>query len=261
MFSALSKVVNYFWTEEDEEQPTSINYITDGIASNSNTSDVSAQSRNIDGKVTHLFDTHGLIDGEIYFSFDAILGDRKPRVGDNVTGVAKQQHTDGGWHAEQVLPCSDFWDQDDNDDDNGDDVARWDPDAVVGVITNFKGSEGLINDYIRFTFLPSDVGEDNFSPQPGDYVTADISKNEEGGTEGRNIQPLRVDEREGKITGALQNHGYVDGDIFFSYDACKEGYHPSQWDRVKVVAMESVQGKNSWRALSVEPISRSYTPR
>ncbi|XP_033744976.1 RNA helicase Mov10l1-like [Pecten maximus] len=265
MFSVLSKVVDYFWTEEEEENSNDSHLITsnsqthgNGATNNKSVSDTSAKSKSIDGKVSHLYNTHGLIDKEIYFSFDAVHGDKYPKVGDHVTGVAKQQHSDGGWHAEQVILCTDFWDQDGDADEEQ--IDQTEPDAVVGVVTHFKGTEGYINDYIRFTFQQSDIGEDNYFPCNGDYVTADIVKTEEGQTEGRNVQPLRVEQREGKVTGALQNHGYIDGEIFFSYSVCKEGWHPQQWDKVKVVAMESVQGRNNWRAISVEPVTTSYTP-
>lgn len=265
MFSALNKVVNYFWTEEDEEssdhEDTTTNIILNsqktGNGSAKSLPDTSAQSKGIDGKVTHLYNTHGLIDKEIYFSFDAVQGEKYPKVGDHVTGVARQQHADGGWHAEQVILCTDFWDQDGGD---VEEIEQSEPNAVVGVITNFKGTEGFINDFIRFTFHQSDIGEDNFFPCNGDYVTADIFKTDEGQTEGQNIRPLRVEEREGKVTGALQNHGYIDGEIFFSYCVCRDGWQPKQWDRVRVVAMESVQGRNTWRAISVEPVTTSYTP-
>ncbi|XP_060083408.1 RNA helicase Mov10l1-like [Ylistrum balloti] len=260
MFSVLGKVVSYFWTEE-EEYSHNVNIVAspktgNDAEKNKSISNSSAQTKSIDGKVTHLYNTHGLIDKEIYFSFDAVQGDKYPVVGDNVTGVAKQQHSDGGWHAEQVILCNDFWDED------GDDVVEdlSEPDAVVGVVTNFKGTEGFINGYIHFTFQQSDVREDHFCPCNGDYVTVDITKTNTGQIEGRNVKPLRVEEREGKVTGALQNHGYIDGEIFFNYCVCKEEWHPQQWDKVKVVAIESAQGKNSWRAVRVEPITTSYTP-
>ncbi|OWF48746.1 RNA helicase Mov10l1-like [Mizuhopecten yessoensis] len=262
MFSVLSKVVNYFWTEEGEDGNDNEHLITSQTngnvdPKNESLSDTSVNNKSIDGKVTHLYNTHGLIDNEIYFSFDAIQGDQNPVRGDHVTGVAKQQHTDGGWHADQVILCSDFWDQEGN---YVEEVDHSEPDAVVGVVTHFKGTEGYISDYIHFTFQKNDVGENNFFPCNGDYVTADIAKNDAGQTEGRNIQPVRVEERDGQVTGALQNHGYIEGEVFFSYDVCKGGWRPKQWDKVKVVAVESVQGRNNWRAISVEPVTTSYTP-
>ena len=59
----------------------------------------------------------------------------------------------------------------------------------------------------------------------------------------------------------ITGHGYVDEEIFFSYESCQDGYCPRRWDRVKVTAVESGQGRCRWRALSVEPAKVKHIPR
>lgn len=58
--------------------------------------------REFDGTVSHVFSGHGLIDSEVYFSFEAVIGGTRPAVGHSVHVVAVQQHDGGGWHAQQV---------------------------------------------------------------------------------------------------------------------------------------------------------------
>ncbi|KAL4226058.1 hypothetical protein ACF0H5_014046 [Mactra antiquata] len=72
------------------------------------------------------------------------------------------------------------------------------------------------------------------------------------------IEPLREKTGEGIITGELGNHGYIDGDIFYDADVLTDGYQPRKWDAVSYTAVESEQGRSSWRAISVE---RSQQPQ
>ena len=58
--------------------------------------------REFEGQVTHLFDKHGLIDNEVYFSLEHVVGGVRPSLHDKVSVVATQHHAGGGWHASQV---------------------------------------------------------------------------------------------------------------------------------------------------------------
>lgn len=206
--------------------------------------------REFDGKITHLFSGHGLIDNEVYFSFENVIGGFKPKVSDEVNVVACQHHAGGGWHAEKVI-VSENWD----DVDSVTEEVKSDelPSDVVGQVTHFDGITGYVNDYIYFDWAVCDCG--NFVPQKGDWVKVNVSYDDGTRMSGRVtvLQPLREKCGEGVLSGELGNHGYIDGDIFYTADVLVNGFHPRKWDAVHYRAVESVQRKLSWRAVMVEP--------
>lgn len=267
MFTALSKVFDFFWTTEEEEQEENLgNSFGDDTVSTSKSrhdndlekgqdnyvasNEESLNIKNINGTVTHLFATHGLIDNDVYFSFEDVLNEKIPKVGDKVNATAKRKHVHSGWYASKVAIDTDQeWDCRDEDEPK--------LDSIIGIITDLKNGDGMINNDIRLT---GESFTEDYSPRVGDYVTADVH-NEEDSVWGSNVKPLRTVEKEAMVTSVQMGHGYIEEDIFFAFDSCQEGYRPRRWDKVKVIAIESGQGKSKWRAVSVQPAKAKQIPR
>ncbi|CAC5397162.1 unnamed protein product [Mytilus coruscus] len=257
MFSALSKLVSFIYQPEDEdsndeedvdkkEVPVDrLSHLTSGHTLPKQNYDC---FKNLSGKVTHVFEKHGLINGEIYFSFDKVIDNISVKVGDPVDVVARQHNSCGVWTTDQVSIIQETWDDLEVDNDQSETSTQ---DGIVGKITRFDGEQGLINDYVSFEVCQV---IDDFKPYVGDYVKADYAS--DGNVmQTTNIEPLRYIEKESKITAFQVDHGYIDNEIFFYPEVCAYGYKPRKWDKVVVKAVESAQGKCNWRAISIKPLN------
>lgn len=251
MFSALGSVFNYFFNNEDDDSETR----TDNVQSKwPDTSFIVEEqeiqafnTRRFDGKVTHVFGEHGLVDGEIYFTLD---GQHKPAVGDAVSVVAKQQYEDGGWYAEEITVVSKSWE------DEEEETVLERKSACVGKITQLGKETGMINSEMEFEI---ENCVENFKPCRGDWVTAELEtlklSEDEEKVSAVNVEPLRQWTFDGDVSAAMEDHGYIDGEVYFTPEVCVNNYRPRKWDKVKVTAIESHQGKCSWRATHVVPCS------
>ena len=257
MFSAVGKVFEYLWGEdgsspnEKDRHPPVLKPEEDF-----------PKTRQFDGKITHVFSSHGLIDNEVYFSFDDVIGSNKPSLGDNVGVVAVQEYSEGGWHANQVtlaLSWDDSEDDDFDEDNDSDDCQQ--PAEVVGKVTRFKDAIGYINDNIYFDL--SDCDHEDYVPATGDWVKTVVTYGDEDKADirAKKLEPLRVTETEGVVTAFQGDHGYIDGEVFFTPEACCDGFVPRKWDPVSYKALESVQGRCTWRAISIQPSTRPDTTR
>lgn len=205
-------------------------------------------SRTSCGKVTHTYNDYGLIDGEVFFTFQTVMSENRLGVGEEVSYVAKRENFSCGWRATQVTLATN-WNMD------NDDVQDK---SMVGIIEKFNGEFGTINGHIQFSL--SAVCLEDYSPHVGDYVTLDVGRMS-GLLEASNMKPLRIFEKEGQISAVQQDHGYIDGDTFFTLSVCCDKYNPRKWDRVQITVIESSQGKCSWRAISVKPVVVNPTLR
>lgn len=212
------------------------------------------------GKITQLFCGHGLVDGSVYFSSDTVVGEKPPRIGDLVSVVARQQHKDGGWHAETVTIVDSSWEDEK--------VQEAVITGEVGQVSRFDEGKGIINKNILFTI---DNCQEGFQPYVGDWVAVELedsgvlTENNDGDDfdivhsevhiQATKVSPLRERTLNGIISAVMQDHGYIDGEVYFRLDACVNGYRPRKSDRVTVAAVESTQGKCSWRAISIYPLS------
>ena len=164
-----------------------------------------------------------------------------------VTVVASQHHSGGGWHAEQVS-IVETWDDQDKD------IAevKEAPTEVIGQVDDFNGKTGYIGNVY---FDLSECKCEDFKPAKGDLVKVGVVY-PEGDTfnpVASEIQPLRVKESDGVISGEMGDHGYIDGDVFYLNDVIVDGFRPRKWDPVHYKAVESIQGRSSWRAVFIEP--------
>ncbi|XP_013385978.1 RNA helicase Mov10l1 [Lingula anatina] len=269
MLSALSKVVSYFFYEEDgedsrEEAPSSPHFDISGNPDTQTESSVdsglSQTSRTIDGTVTSLHNGYGLVDNEIYFTFDSVIGGCRPALGAHVHVQAVRQKQHGGWQAQRVVIEDSSWDggQKLHNNNYNPIISQDDPEQVairdtqVAMVTSIKGDLGLLNDEVSFSVQSAALH--GFAPYRGDWVVAQTTTNTETGyCTAESISPLREQDFSGEINAVLHGYGFIDEEIYFPLSACVQGYQPRRGDRVKGVMLESRQGKCSWRARTVLP--------
>ncbi|KAL3852404.1 hypothetical protein ACJMK2_016055 [Sinanodonta woodiana] len=243
MFSAAGKLLAYFWNKAEKES-VDLGTPADGQLDSRNSRAIkNGCQKELDGKITHIFSTHGMINDEIYFSFEDVIGGVRPQLGDSVSLKAVQEHEGGGWHAENVYITNKWSDDEDEPADN----VR--PTDVVGIITDFDGRIWYVND-CHISFCLEDC-EKGFLPCKGDWIKADLKYTDSSFPLASSVQPLRVKHAEGVVSAFQHDHGYIDGEIFFTPDVCTDNYRPQKWDPVKVKAIESNQGGCNWRAVSV----------
>ena len=65
-------------------------------------------------------------------------------------------------------------------------------------------------------------------------------------------------ETEGVVSGEMGDHGYIDGDVFYSSAALQDGHRPRKWEPVHYIAVESQQGRCPWRAVTVCPSQKPH---
>lgn len=258
MFTAVGKVLGYFLgddntTHSDTESPVP--------AQESNEHESYPKTRHFDGNITHVFSSHGLIDNEVYFSFSELIGESEPSPGDRVAVVAVQEYKGGGWLASQVTLTSTWSDSDDEDDNECEDFTTKKPAEVVGRVIKYRDGKGYITDNIYLDLSQCDHGE--YTPAVGDWVKTVVSYNDDDEIDKRveRIEPLRVSETEGVITAFQGDHGYIDGEVFFTPEACVDHYIPKKWDPVSYKAIESIQGRCTWRAISLQASLKPDTTR
>lgn len=188
--------------------------------------DTEQERREFEGTVTHVYDSHGLVDNEVYFCFDQIIGGDKPCVNDQVIVRAVRHHANGGWHAELVTIVTTWEDSEDDPDE----VLR--PPELVGVVTHSNGDTGYVNNDIYFDL--KECAHDDFVPYKGDWVKISISYSGDDRIERKvtKIEPVRIKETEGVISAARTDHGYIDGEVFYIADALHIGFSPQKWDAV-----------------------------
>nr|XP_022302491.1 RNA helicase Mov10l1-like isoform X2 [Crassostrea virginica] len=240
MFTALSKVLGFFLNEEDEMPESEDTTFQPDIEVDSSDEE-EGLSKSSQGRVTHIYQDYGLIDGEVFFTVKEVLSEKTLKLGEEINYVAKRENLSSGWMATSVSMATTWEIDEDGIQDK----------SMVGIVETFNGKLGIINSHIQFS-LEGVCSEDYF-PWVGDYVTLEVRR-VRGVLEGHGVRPLRRFQKEGQVSAVQQDHGYIDGDTFFPLSVCCEKYSPRKWDRVQTTVVESAQGKCSWRALSVRPV-------
>ncbi|XP_077977756.1 uncharacterized protein LOC144433319 [Glandiceps talaboti] len=204
-------------------------------------------SKQFTGKVTHLHTGYGLIDNEVYFPFDTIIGGTtRPQVGTRVHATAHREHSRGGWVASKVMPIVE-WDLSTKE------VSPPVIETIVGTVTKMcrDNTYGVINDSITFTIH---VLPDGYLPYRGDWVKCETQKDDITLTvTAVSVKPVRERSFDGEVTSFHRKYGVIDGEIAFSIFACPTNFQPYIGDRVEGTAIESKQMCGNWRALSVKP--------
>ncbi|CAL1531357.1 unnamed protein product [Lymnaea stagnalis] len=276
MFSLISKIVGYFFGDSPSEKSTNSSnqsYLnqTDDFsyldAPFLTTAKENVKIQALNGKITHLFEGHGLINGDIYFSSGNFQRGEQIEVGDNVEVKAVQHTEDGGWYAEDLKVTNNDWSGKVQDDPEEIDISVLQSQVVMGKVTSINNVAGKINKDIDFDI--SDC-KDEYLPMRGDWVSANVKEFDKQldvvddwssmsvikVKRAFNISPSRQCITEGVVSAVMQDHGYIEEKIYFDKTACLNGYWPKRQDVVKVVAVENSRGKTcEWRALSLVPLS------
>ncbi|MEE6521998.1 hypothetical protein FKM82_020386 [Ascaphus truei] len=89
MLGLLSRVGAFFWRRADTEQE---------LGSGADSSVV----RNMDGVVTRFCNDYGLINDQVYFTSDCVVGREPLNIGQKVNVSFEEDNTSGGWRAIMV---------------------------------------------------------------------------------------------------------------------------------------------------------------
>ncbi|XP_071960660.1 RNA helicase Mov10l1-like [Antedon mediterranea] len=203
--------------------------------------------KNIDGKVTKLLSGYGLINGDVYFSFDTVAGEYRPSVGDSVYAIIYRDKKTSGWRAKRVTLEERDWGYADF------------PEDMVGIITKATRIETVINDVLQCTH---DSIVQGYRPHPGDWIQASTHKDlETGNTLVKDVRPLREQKIYGTISHIYVGYGFIDYRTYFAFSACQCGYVPEKGDNVIALCIEAKQKRGNWRAVSVELKREKQLPR
>ena len=280
MFKLLSKLVNSVvgnvGTEDDEEDEDEPVLPPSGLPQSYETEKI-----NFSGKVTHIHNGYGLIDNSVYFAFDVVIGGVRPFVGCLVHVTASRFNESSGWRADQVTIVSnqswnnvsqedrykssnqrgEYSDSPDLDKETLDNTnnathesndlssGEINEDSLIGVITKITNSSGFINGNIPFDTTDTVAG---FVPYRGDWVTVKIFHDETLNRRwAEKVEPLRTLNFEGVVNSVRDGHGYINSEIFFTFNVCKNDRVPRHHDKVCGQAVETNQGSCVWRAVSV----------
>ncbi|KAG8577391.1 hypothetical protein GDO81_010159 [Engystomops pustulosus] len=242
MLSLLRSAASFFWREVDtcDDQGPYKDY---------------GATRDMEGVITRFCNDYGMINDQIYFTQDVIIGQEPLSIGQKVTVSYEEDKTSGGWKAISVQCISGKWEKNIPEDQN---TLDFDIKVLIGTVTFCNKDGGEINQTTYFSMC--DVCE-GYIPYKGDWVKAEYFINPSTwNSEAISVKPLRckrVDQV--KISAFYGMTGVIDDSIFFTVDALRlrEGYKPKRNDMVNVVVVESNQSCYVWRALCLAPTNRN----
>ncbi|XP_012814717.2 RNA helicase Mov10l1 isoform X1 [Xenopus tropicalis] len=240
MISVLSRVGSFFWRRAGEEEK-------------SKSSSDSSVIRNMDGVVTRFCNDYGMINDQVYFTSDAVIGREPLSVGQKVNVAYEEDKTSGGLRAIMVHVISNKWENYIPSNENSQDLNIR---VLIGCVTSCNKDGGDINQTTCFSMC--DVCE-GYVPYKGDWVKAEYFINQSTwNSEAYSVKPLRckrVDQM--KITAFYGTSGVIAESIFFTMDSIRlpKDYHPRRDDLVNAVVVESSQSCYVWRALCIAPVN------
>ncbi|XP_077294325.1 putative RNA helicase armitage [Arctopsyche grandis] len=219
------------------------------------------------GKITRLTDSSGIIDGRLKFSLEN-SNHLQLKVNDVVNYLIFQLNEDEPPKVSRILSVLEtFWDSSENGNKeflpHGSEQEYFDivDRVLVGKVIKREGRNVTIEpNNVKFNL---DHVVSNFLPMVGDWVEicgkVQQEKNVLFGNdigeilEVTTLACLRSEIVEGKITKLEKDNGWgiVDNRILFNILSCNASYNLKIGDEVIVDAIESDQGKLSWRALSI----------
>lgn len=246
MFGLFTKISEYVWgTDEGENDSASKTHLQKTTADKKKnlTSSKPRLKKDLFGKVTRLYDGSGVIEGDVYFTSDCVVGGIRPEVGTEVHVEASRDSETAGWKATRVQVMKE-WKLDDAKN------PASSAETFIGIITNIDQDSGVVDEDVTFKLSCVRFG---YAPYQGDWVKLDLERSCDGTSEVRGVMPLREKTFTGTLTYVSSGFGYIDEDVFFTCGVCPRGYRPCRGDAVKVTAIESQQRKAIWRAIKVEP--------
>ena len=252
MFRLLAKIPGLVWGTENTANDSRGDEHT--VGNNTNTCSTRKKKprlrKDLFGKVTRLYDSAGVIEEAVYFTFDSVIGGIRPAIGTRVHVEAWRETETSGWKATRVQVITE-WDLENDQVNNA-------VETFIGTISNISTDSGVVDNNITFKLSCVRLG---YAPYQGDWVKLDFEKFTDGTVEVKGVMPLREKSCTGTVTYASAGFGYIDEDVFFSGGVCSRGFRPCRGDVVRVTAVESQQGRAVWRAIKVEPKRQSTSSR
>ena len=248
MFGLFTKVSEYVWgtadngTGSDDVSKNHLHRTTADVDKKLKSSKPRLK-KDLFGKVTRLYDGSGVIEGDVYFTFDCVIGGIRPEVGTEVHVEASRESETAGWKATRVQVMKE-WSLDDAE------SSASSAETFIGTITNIDHESGVVDNEITFKLSCVRFG---YAPYQGDWVKLDLKRSRAGTAEVRGVMPLREKNFTGRVTYVSSGFGYIDEEVFYTCGVCPRGFRPCRGDVVKVTAIESQQRKAVWRAIKVEP--------
>ena len=193
------------------------------------------------GRVTKLYDESGVVDDEVYFTFDKVIGGVRPTQDSEVQVEASRVSIHDGWRADRVEIMATDWD------DLGDEGTE---EVLIGEITDINEKYLVVS---HDTHCPITSLAFAYIPAKGDWVRAQVIRDRGVVCEVKVVTALREKSVTGTVTSVGRGHGYINTDIFYSFGVCRTNYVPRKGHTVRVTAIESNQGNCKWRAVKVEP--------
>lgn len=243
MFGLFAKISEYVWGTDEGESDNFKTHLQKTADKEKNLKSSKPQlKKDLFGRVTRLYDGSRVIVGEVYFTFNCVMGGIRPKVGTEVHVEASRDSETAGWKARRVQVMKEWTLEDAK---NPTSPAE----TFIGIITNIDHDSGVVDDDVTFNLS---CVRFSFTPYQGDWVKLDLEKSRDGTSEVRWDMPLREKNFTGTVTYVSSGFGYID-DVFFTCGMCPRGYRPYRGDTVKITAIESQQHKALWKAIEVEP--------
>ncbi|KAM9311728.1 RNA helicase Mov10l1 [Gastrophryne carolinensis] len=242
MLGMVNRLASFFWrrahSEEEHTRPLDTELV-----------------RYVDGVVTRFCNDYGMINDQIYFTSDNVIGREPLNVGQKVSVTYEQDKPSGGWKAIKVQSSSDRWETNIPNTSNALDV---DIKVLIGSITSCNKDGGYIN---QTTYFNTSDACEGYIPCKGDWVRAEYFVNPTTwNSEACSLKPLRC-KRVDKVnvTAFYGMTGVINESIFFTMDSVilPENYKPRRNDLVNAVVVESNQSCYVWRALCIAPANRN----
>jgi hypothetical protein len=194
------------------------------------------------GKVTKLYDNSGLVDDEVHFTFDKVIGGVRPALNSEVQVRASRASVHDGWRADRVEVMATDWDE------LGDEGTE---EVLIGDVTDINEKYTIVS---HDTHCPMASLAFGYIPCKGDWVRAEVIRDRGLVCDVKVVKPLREKRLTGTVTSVGCGHGYINTDIFYTSGVCRTNYVPRKGHTVRVTAIESNQGNYcKWRAVKVEP--------
>ncbi|XP_034251738.1 probable RNA helicase armi [Thrips palmi] len=242
------------------------------------------------GKVTSLFHSDGVIDGQYFFDRKNAPGEGLD-VGRTVTYHAVRSSEDNAWKVTRILHVhEEQWTEEEEVTESIDPVIEEPKQSemglmgmankrtIVGKVVNVANRDVIVRDTLqrtdthtpqcRETIFSLNKISSEFVPLRGDILSMDcfveVSDETVDGSgqvvEVLSIKPARARMAEGVVTywHRKNGRGNVNNEIFIKREVCEPGYIPKEKDEVKMEIIECDMDiddmRFSWRAISVSPV-------
>ena len=248
-------------TESTQENTDSIEHSLDGNPSQSGL-------WQFIGQVTSLHDGYGLVDHQVYFSFN--ITTCVPPVGTKVQVTAHRTHEESGWQAKSLRSVAQEPNWDNASETSSQQSASFGSAStgphqverskdMIAIVTRVNKDGGYLNETLSFR---ESCVKPGYVAHKDDWVVAETQVDKMlGHTQVLHIRPLRECYFEAEISFVKPGFGYINSDIYFTFGVCENGFNPCRGDKVCGKAVESGQRRCNWRAVKVVLLRKPRPPR